>query len=355
MGSSRVGKAPILLSLVSDSRYVIGLDLAQDRFCGALVNLRGEIRQTIDLPVPSGDGDDALASVYELLDGLVAAASRPIVGIGVGTPGLVDARRGVVVNAVNLNWRNLPLGQLLSDRYGLPALVLNDSQAAALGEYTFGEGYRPDESLVVLNVGHGIGAGIILNGQLFHGDSGGAGEIGHVAVAPETGLECRCGNLGCLETLASTRAVVERARALAPQVGGGLAANPEAITFDALVRAFALADPLARRVVMDAGRFMGQAVASLVGTLNVHRIVIAGEMARFGRPLLDAIRETVSRTSLARLAGETRVEFEHLGHNEVILGSSALILRDYSLLFNRQRVVAESVVEAGVPAAASSS
>ena len=106
---------------------------------------------------------------------------------------------------------------------------------------------------------------------------------------------------------------------------------------------------------MDAGRFMGQAVASLVGTLNVHRIVIAGEMARFGRPLLDAIRETVSRTSLARLAGETRVEFEHLGHNEVILGSSALILRDYSLLFNRQRVVAESVVEAGVPAAASSS
>ena len=182
VGSSRGGKSPILLSVVADSRHLIGLDLAQDRFSGALVNLRGEIRQTLDLPVPSGDGDAALGAVYELLDGLIAAATRPLVGIGVGTPGLVDARHGVVVNAVNLNWRNLPLGQLLTDRYGLPASVLNDSQAAAIGEHTFGDGYRSDESLVVVNVGHGIGAGIILNGQLFHGDGGGAGEIGHVAV-----------------------------------------------------------------------------------------------------------------------------------------------------------------------------
>ena len=108
VGSSRGGKSPILLSVVADSRHLIGLDLAQDRFSGALVNLRGEIRQTLDLPVPSGDGDAALGAVYQLLDGLIAAATRPLVGIGVGTPGLVDARHGVVVNAVNLNWRNLP-------------------------------------------------------------------------------------------------------------------------------------------------------------------------------------------------------------------------------------------------------
>jgi len=209
---------------------------------------------------------------------------------------------------------------------------------------------------VVVNVRHGIGAGIVLNGQLFHGDGGGAGEIGHVAVASESRLRCRCGNFGCLETLASTRAVVERARALAPQVqGGGLAANPEAITFESLVRAFAAADPLARRVVLEAGGFMGQAVSSLVGTLNIRRIVIAGDMARFGRPLLDAIRETMARTTLARLASETKVEFEHLGHNEIILGASALILRDYSLLFTRQRDRAPTLVERGPPADASSS
>jgi glucokinase-like ROK family protein len=355
VGSSRGGKSPILLSVVADSRHLIGLDLAQDRFCGALVNLRGEIRQTLDLPVPSGDGDAALAAVYELLDGLIAAATRPLVGIGVGTPGLVDARHGVVVNAVNLNWRNLPLGQLLSERYGLPASVLNDSQAAAIGEHTFGDGYRADESLVVVNVGHGIGAGIILNGELFHGDGGGAGEIGHVAVSTEAGLRCRCGNVGCLETLASTRALVARARAAYQVRGGAHAARAEALTLDALVRDFEQQDPLARQVVFDAGRFMGQAVSSLVGTLNVHRIVIAGEMARFGKPLLDAIRETTAQCTLARLAGETRVEFEHLGHHEIILGASALILRDYSLLFRRQRGRAEALVERGPPSGASSS
>ena len=357
VGSSRGGKSPILLSLAKDSRHVIGLDLAQDRFCGALVNLRGEIRRTLDLPVPPRDGDAALASVYELVDGLVAAASRPLVGIGVGTPGLVDARRGVVLNAVNLNWLDLPLGQLLGERYGLPAEVLNDSQAAALGEHTFGEGHRPDESLVVVNVRHGVGAGIILNGQLYHGDGGGAGEIGHVAVASESGgVRCRCGNIGCLETLASKRAVVERARALAPESGnGGIATDPDAITFDSLVQAFAAGDPLARRVVTDAGRYMGQAVSGLVGTLNVQRIVIAGEMARFGAPLLDVIRETMARTTLARLAAETRVDFEHLGHNEIILGASALILRDYSLLFRRQRGHAEEHVERGPPRDAGSS
>jgi glucokinase-like ROK family protein len=354
VGSSRGGKSPILLSVVADSRHLIGLDLAQDRFCGALVNLRGEIRQTLDLPVPSQDGDAALAAVYELVDGLIAAATRPLVGIGVGTPGLVDARRGVVVNAVNLNWRNLPLGELLTDRYGLPASVLNDSQAAAIGEHTFGDGHRPDESLVVVNVRHGIGAGIILNGQLFHGDGGGAGEIGHVAVSPEAGVRCRCGNVGCLETLASTRALVERARAAYQARGGSHAARAQAITFDSLVREFEEGDELARRVVLEAGVFMGRAVSSLVGTLNVHRIVIAGEMARFGRPLLEAIRETMARTTLPRLAGETRVDFEHLGHNEIILGASALMLRDYSLLFTRQRGRREPLVERGPPARASS-
>ena len=121
------------------------------------------------------------------------------------------------------------------------------------------------------------------------------------------------------------------------------------------MRDFEEGDPVARQVVFDAGRFMGQAVSSLIGTLNVHRIVIAGELARFGRPLLDAIRETVAKTTLARLAGETKVEFEHLGHNEIILGASALILRDYSLLFRRQRGRAEALVERGPPEGASSS
>ena len=142
------------------------------------------------------------------------------------------------MNAVNLNWRNLLLGQLPTDRYGLPALVLNDSQAAAIGEHTFGDGYRADESLVVVNVGHGIGAGIILNGQLFHGDGGGAGEIGHVAVASghRAALPLRQRRLS-RDPGQHPRPGRARARGL-PGAGGAPAARAEAINFDALVREF---------------------------------------------------------------------------------------------------------------------
>lgn len=348
VGSSRGGKSPILLSLDADSRHLIGLDLAYDRFSGAIVNLRGEIRRMLDVPVHSSDGDAALASVLELLDKLVASTDRPLVGIGVGTPGLVDARRGLVVQAVHLNWRNLPLTHILHERYRLPVSILNDSQAAAIGEHTFGNGYKPEDSLLVVNVRHGIGAGIIINGRLFHGDGGGAGEIGHVVVVREGGLPCRCGNTGCLETVASTRAVLQRARMLAAHAEGSpLAAAPDAITLDTLAGAFAAGDHFARQVVLEAGRFMGIALASLVGTLNIHRIIIAGDMTRFGRPLLDAVTETLSQTTLARLAQETRVEFDHLSHNEIVLGASALILSDESLLFGQQGRAPRATAQAG--------
>ena len=207
-GTSLGGKNPILLSLVADARYLIGLNLAQDKFIGAIVNLRGEIKQTVELPVHSGNGQQALEQVYQILDELLKTEWKPIVGIGVGAPGLIHTREGIVVNAVNLEWRDLPLANLLEERYRLPVTVLNDSQATAIGEYVYGE-HEPDGNLVVVNVKHGIGAGILINGRLFQGDGGGAGEIGHVVVQ-ENGAQCRCGKRGCLETVASAQAVVRR-------------------------------------------------------------------------------------------------------------------------------------------------
>ncbi len=335
LGRSRGGKSPILLSLIADSRCVIGLDLAYGTFSGAVVDLRGNIHRRAETPVRRRDGDAALASVYELLDELVPAARQPLVGIGVGTPGLVSASRGVVVHAVNLDWRNLPLRQLLRDRYQVPVTVVNDSQAAAVGEHTFGDGHDPHGNLILVNVRHGIGAGIIIKGELFHGDGGGAGEIGHVVVVREGGLPCRCGNSGCLETVASTRAVVQRAQMLARHFeGSSLAAVPE-VTFEGLQQAFSAGDPVAQQVVREAGRFMGMAISSLIGTLNIGRIVLAGGITSFGPPLLEVVRETVAQTTLARLAQDTRVEFERLGRNEIVLGASAVLLKDFSLLFEK--------------------
>jgi glucokinase len=251
---------------------------------------------------------------------------------------LVDPNDGVVVNAVNLDWKNLPLAFLLRDRYHLPVYVLNDSQAAAMGEYMYGEGHQPDSSLIVINVRHGIGAGIVIDGQLFQGDGGSAGEIGHVVVVPEGGLPCRCGNRGCLETIASAQALVKRAQLLAKQSTANtqLPRSPQMINLDTIEQAFVEGDSPVRQMVLEAGRTMGMAISNLVGMLNIQRIVLTGDMTRFGEAWLDAIRETIAQATLSRLAESTKVEIGQLGGNGIILGASALLANNYSLLFKRQ-------------------
>lgn len=335
MGISIGGKSPILLSLEADSRYVIGLDLARKNFTGAIVNLRGQIRQKIDQDIEGLDSEAALASVYAILDRLTRTSYKPIVGVGIGTPGLVNTTEGVVLNAVNLDWKDLSLARPLQEKYRLPVSVYNDSQAAAMGEYTFSKGIAPESSLVVINLRYGVGAGIIINGQLFHGDGGGAGEIGHVVVQ-EGGFPCRCGNYGCLETVASTQAVIQRAQMLANQnAASSLTRLEEGISLDQIEIAFKAGDPLARQIIMQAGHYLGIAISNLIGTLNINRIVLVGEMTCFGASWLEAIQKSIRQTTLSRLAEDTQIEIGQLGPNGIILGASALILKDYSLLFTK--------------------
>jgi predicted NBD/HSP70 family sugar kinase len=320
-GESIGGKSPILLSIVANSRYLIGLNLAQDKFSGAVVNLRGEIKEIVEIPVHDDNGENALQLVYQILDQLTRKKLKPIVGIGVGTPGLVNTREGVVVNAVNLEWQDLPLSQLLEKKYKLPVLVLNDSQAAAIGEYVYGGGHAPDKNLVVVNVIHGIGAGILINGRLFQGDGGGAGEIGHVVVQ-ENGELCRCGKRGCLETIASARAVVKQMKMN---------------SLDDVILSFHAGNPTATAVIDNAGRYLGLSLANLIATLNIQKIVLTGDMTRFGEKWLNAVSVSMQMGALTRIAEGTKLEIGKLDYRACILGASAfLLLDDYSLLFNEE-------------------
>ncbi|MGE5251171.1 MAG: ROK family transcriptional regulator [Bacteroidota bacterium] len=324
-GSSLGGKNPILLSLVADARHLVGLNLAQDRFIGAVLNLRGEIKQVCELPVSDQDGEQALELVYQILDQLLGENWKPVVGIGVGAPGLINTREGTVVNAVNLDWRDLPLAKLLQARYHLPVTVLNDSQATAIGEYTYGGDHNPDGNLVVVNVKHGIGAGILINGRLFQGDGGGAGEIGHVVVQ-ENGALCRCGKRGCLETVASAQAVLEQVKA---RTGAGRPA-----TLEGTQAAFASGDPIARQVVLEAGHALGVALAGLVGTLNIEKMVVTGDMTQFGQPWFEAVNHGMQEAALGRMAEQTQLELGRLDYRACLLGASAsMLMDDYSLLF----------------------
>jgi N-acetylglucosamine repressor len=334
-GESIGGKAPLLLSLVADSRYLIGLNLAQDKFIGSVVNLRGEIKKTVEFPVNGIDGEQALQLVYQILDQLITEEWEPLVGIGIGTPGLINTREGIVVSAVNLDWQDLPLARLLGSRYHLPITVLNDSQATAIGEFVFGSSHPPDSNLVVVTIKHGIGAGILIKGRLFQGDGGGAGEIGHVVVQ-ENGTLCRCGQYGCLETIASARAMVQRAKTLAPEYAhSDIAKNPENISLDAIESAWRANDPLAVRVVSDAAHYLGISIASLVGVLNIRHIVLTGDIVRFGEAWLQCVQDSMTRGALTSMAKDTKLEMGTLEFRACILGASAyMLLENYSLLFS---------------------
>lgn len=334
-GQSAGGKPPILIGVDANARYLIGIDLASREFKGAVVNLRGEISHRLHVPTDDLRGPAALERVYDLVDGLVAMADRPILGIGIGAPGLVDARRGVIVHSVNLGWEDLPLQDLLQTRTDLPIYLANDCQAAALAEVTFGES-KGQPNLVLIRVGRGVGAGVILNQQLYYGDGGyGAGEIGHVRMV-EDGEPCACGHDGCLETLVSSRAIVKQVRAIASDHDHSVlyrfVTAPDEIDLAVVARALAVDESdgyvAAIEAVVDrAGACLGQAIANLVTALGIRRIVLGGSVpTTLGPRLLEAIRRQVSRCALAALADETTIGLSTLGLDLVLLGAAALVL-----------------------------
>ncbi len=333
-GHSQGGKSPILLSLVDDSRWIIALDLGQKQFRGAIVNLRGKIQDVLTLSVDDRDGNDALNQVFQMLDWLVTRSNHKLYGIGVGAPGLINTNEGLVVKAVNLNWNNVPLTRLLEERYRLPVSILNDCQAAAIGEKTYTSRFQQAGNLVLIKLHNGIGSGIIINGSIYQGDGGFAGEIGHIVAVPEGGELCRCGRRGCLETVASTQALIRRAqRDIAAHPQTVLPDDPRLITIETLEEAFKTGDPYVQNLVFETAHYIGTAISSLVGLLNIQTIVLDGSMTRFGAVWLDAIRKEMAKYTLELPIRDTRIEIGELGENATILGAAAVFVNNYSYLF----------------------
>jgi len=331
LAPSSSGRRAILLRVVDDSRQLIGVDLSREDFRGAIANLRGQISYRKGLPLEGRDGDAALALVYDLVDILVAEATSPVLGIGIGAPGLVDASKGVLQQSVNLNWRYIPFADLLQKRYDLPVYMANDSQAGALAIYTFGQRSVIGLPLVVIKLGWGVGAGIIVNGQLLHGSPVGAGEIGHITINPEGDL-CACGNYGCLETIASSRSIVKRVRMLVEGNPNSsitnLVADPNQIEMDTVYLAIETGNEDVRQVIKEAGEALGIAAANLIGILGSCQILVHGSVARFGQLLLDPMREVMDQRSLPSLARASEIGIASAESDVVLQGASALILHN---------------------------
>ena len=295
---ARPGKPATLLDLDRGAFQIVGIDLSEaDRFRGALLDLDGTVLHRGELPLGGATGDRALALVVELTASLIDRATVPLLGIGVGSPGVVDLA-GVVLSAPNLGWANVDLQQALTERFGTPVVVANDANVAALAEHSFG---GAGSDMMLVKVGHGVGAGLLLGGVPLYGSTFAAGEIGHVVVGTDGGPECVCGKHGCLE---SWLAVPRLEKALA-----------------------AASDDEARRLVLvQAGQRLGIALAPIVGALNLAEVVLSGPTALLDGPLAEAVVETLHTRTMAEFHGRLTLRMTTLGEDIVMRGAAAIVL-----------------------------
>ena len=291
---ARPGKPATLLDLNRGAFQLVGVDLSEaDTFRGAVLDLDGQVLARAELPLRDRVGDDAVALVQRLLDQLLDAATLPVLGVGVGSPGIVDLA-GVVLSAPNLGWADLDLQGLLAERSGLPVVVANDANVAALAEHSFG-GASGD--LMLVKVGHGVGAGLLLDGAQLFGSRYASGELGHVVVGTDGGPACACGKRGCLEAW---------------------------LAVPALTAAIADGDP--DEVLAQAGRRLGIALAPVIGTLDLAEIVLSGPASLLAGRLLQATGDTIRERTSLEIHGSLALRMTTLGEDIVMRGAAAMVL-----------------------------
>jgi predicted NBD/HSP70 family sugar kinase len=313
-GTSAGGKPPTLLALNERGRDIVAVDLGHRPFRGALIDLSGRIHERIEAePDPIAPvGDRARQVAVELIEALIARATAPVLGIGVGTPGVIDPD-GTVLEAANLDWHGLDLGPELRERFDIPVSIANDAAMAALIEYR----RRPTErNLILVKLGRGVGAGVVIDGALHRGEHSAAGEIGHVRVRDD-GDPCRCGNTGCLETVASVPAILRR-----------VGADPERDPWDALALAGLFGDEPVRQALSEAGRYLGMVLANVVALLDIGHVVLALDVRNAGDALIDEMRTELSSRILPATADLVEIDVTQLGGDLVLAGAASGVLVD---------------------------
>src|SRR5690554_3944963 len=293
----RPGKPSTLLAMNLAAYQIVGIDLSDyAQFRGAVLDLGGNILARADIPLAGSTGADATAKVTALVETLIGQATGRILGVGVGSPGVVG-RDGAVLRAPNLGWGNEQLQSSLSDRFQLPVVVANDANAAVLAEHSFG---GADRDLMLIKVGHGVGSALLLGGSLHYGSRFAAGEIGHVVVGTGDGESCVCGKSGCLETWLA-----------APRLEAQLSAA------DASGRS---------RILQEAGRHLGLALAPVVGALNLAEVVLSGPTQILDGDLAEATIDTIRNRTMAEFHGDLTVRMTTLGEDIVMRGAAVMVL-----------------------------
>jgi glucokinase len=323
--------------MAGDGRWIVGLDIGGTNIVAGLVPFEGgepvgfgKIRTH-----PEEGGDAVVARAAELvrrsIDLMRAEGEEgEVIGIGIGAPGPLDRDTGLVLETPNLGFTDFPLRNLISAATGLPATLDNDANCATYGEWWLGVG-RGSRVLVGLTLGTGIGGGLVIDGEIFHGVSDAGAEFGHMTI-DTTGRKCSCGNYGCLEAYASGPAIAARAlegleegtESVLPSLVNG---NLEAITAATVYEGAVLGDPFAAEVMKETAKVLGVGIANLVNALNPDIVVIAGGVTRAGDHLFEPLRKEVRRRAFRSAVEACRLVPAALPETAGLLGAAGVFKR----------------------------
>lgn len=331
--SAGTGRPGILLELNPDGGCAIGVEIGVDFISAVLTDFVARILWRQRIPTNPDEKQEAIIQkAEEIVEKALAigkAHGLSPLGIGLGVPGLVNIQEGTLVFAPNLRWFNVPLRQMWAQRFGIPVYVENEANAAALGEYYFGNA-RDVQNLIYLSAGVGLGGGIIIKGRLFRGSNGYAGEIGHMTVDPN-GEPCGCGKRGCWETMVGPRAIVRRVRralesgkesSILSAVGNDL----NQIDMNVVVQAAQAGDPVARAALEEVGVYLGIGISNLVNAFNPEMVVLGGALTLASSFLLPVIEETVRVHALPQPREALTIIPSAHGADACVMGAVALVL-----------------------------
>lgn len=332
-GESSGGRRPILLKFNPASHFVIGVELEGRNISVAVTDLKINIINKSTEEIKNTDESSVVDEIINLVRQTIEKSKvkfEKIAGMGVGATGLIDTERGIIRQAVNLDWKNVPLKDLIENKFDqLPIYIDNIANVSALGEKWTGAG-KEAKNLIYIRIGTGIGAGIVLNGTIYEGSNGNAGEIGHMTIEPN-GPRCKCGNRGCLEVLASGSAIAKRA--ITEILGGRdtlieklTNGSVEEITAKIVAEAAEKGDKLALEIWEEIGEYLGIAIANLINMYNPEIIIIGGGVAQAGKLLFEPIKRTVKKRALPGPFKLAKIVSSQLGENVSTIGAASLAL-----------------------------
>lgn len=329
-GESTGGRRPVLLRLNYRAGFVVGVKLMEQAITSALTDLDASVLHHRVTPLTTTavtDPASVVRAIIQAVENTIAEAGvdrARVLGIGIGMAGVVDGEAGICRYSPFFGWRDVPIAEPVTAHFGLPVYLENDVNTLTIAEQWFGYGHGVDH-FVVVTVGRGVGAGIVVNGQFYRGALGGAGELGHITLQ-ENGPPCGCGKRGCLEALTSDPAMVRQARAAIALGERTALVGVEPLTLEDIVAAAEAGDELARRLLADSGRWLGMGIATLVNILNPQMVIVGGEGVRAGEWRFGPMREAIHQHAFDGLADELDIVIEPSGDETWARGAACVVL-----------------------------